>query len=394
MVRRALIRRALVRRALVRRIPISALAGCAALCVALGGSPAAAVPAATVSASSVCRSGSSSSEAAALSAALSSASKSVGDEHGIAVYDLTSGVSCAIDADHRMITASIVKASILAALLLRHQRAGTPLSSGQRALAAEMIEHSDNDAASDLYADIGKADGLQEFFEAAGMAESTANRAWGLTKTTANDQVRLLKLLLGTGSLLSSASRNYELGLMRKVESDQRWGTPYGAADGVTVAVKNGWLYQDSGEWHINSLGVFTGGPHTYVMAVTTQRNASERSGISQVQTLAAAVNKRIQDTKTRDAAAAVTRIAATVSKASATPSRSVSASAPASASPSLSASESASASATQSAVAVLPPAARFPNGAETTLVVLAGATVPGGLFYRAARRRRLLSEG
>jgi hypothetical protein len=126
------------------------------------------------------------------------------------------------------------------------------------------------------------------------MTESSASSAWGLTETTANDQVKLLKLLAVPNSVLDASSRSYELGLMRDVESSQRWGTPYDSAKGLTVAVKNGWLAQPEGAWHINSLGVFTGGSHVYVMAVTTQDNESEDSGIDDVETLAKAVNTHI----------------------------------------------------------------------------------------------------
>src|SRR4051812_26928103 len=60
-------------------------------------------------------------------------------------------------------TASIVKVDILAALLWQHQRAGTSLSTGQKALATEMIEYSDNAAATELFNEVGGKSGLEAF---------------------------------------------------------------------------------------------------------------------------------------------------------------------------------------------------------------------------------------
>jgi beta-lactamase class A len=384
---------------MVRRNVLRACSALAAVCAAFAFELAATVPA---NASSVCTSGSSAGEARTLGSALSSASNAIGDTHGVAVYDLTTGVGCAVDANDQMITASIVKASILAALLVQHQDAGTALTGTERAEATEMIENSNNDAATDLYEDIGKVSGLQAFFAKAGMTRSEADSAWGLTETTAADQVKLLKLLLGDGSLLSSASRGYELGLMREVESDQRWGTPYDAPGGVTVAVKNGWLYQDSGAWHINSLGAFTGGSHTYVMAVTSEDNSSESGGISEVETLAKAVNTRILATSTKPAAVKAT---ATATKKAATHTASPSPS------PSKSASASASASAVAEALPVVTPsppattAAPSPlataavastadphTRAAATMTLLVGVTAPGSLLFLTVRRRRLFA--
>ncbi len=81
---------------------------------------------------------------------------------------------------------------------------------------------------------------------------------WGLTQVTAHDEMLLLKLLTRPNSVLTAASRAYQLGLMARVISSQRWGTPAGAPAGVGVHVKNGWLPESSG-WHVNSIGAFTG---------------------------------------------------------------------------------------------------------------------------------------
>jgi hypothetical protein len=184
---------------------------------------------------------------------------------------------------------------------------------------------------------------------------------------------------------------------MRKVESDQRWGTPYDAAAGLTVAVKNGWLYQDAGEWHINSLGAFTGGSHTYVMAVMTEDNSSESGGISEVDTLAKAVNTRILGTSTKIVATKTAGVVTMKAVVTAKPTPSVRATkASPSPSPSASASTSASQYVAAEPLATSPVASTGGSGRRVrmTITVLAGATAPGGLLLLAARRRRLFATG
>ena len=78
---------------------------------------------------------------------------------------------------------------------------------------------------------------------------------WGLSTTTAADQVQLLRTLAYPNSVLTPASRAYELNLMEQVEPGQAWGVSAGVAAGSTVALKNGWLPLDAGGWQVNSIG-------------------------------------------------------------------------------------------------------------------------------------------
>lgn len=160
---------------------------------------------------------------------LSDAMKAVsvtGDEHvSAAVLDLDSGDS-AVYGDGAFDTASIVKVDILAALLLRHQEAGTELSAREKAYATMMIENSDNTSASALWDIIGRASGLDAANEKFGLTgtEGGDGALWGLTQTTAADQLTLLQQVFGDGSELSEASRSYLQGLMGRIEADQQWG--------------------------------------------------------------------------------------------------------------------------------------------------------------------------
>lgn len=145
------------------------------------------------------------------------------------------------------------------------------LSADQLRLATAMITKSDNDAASVLYAEIGGADGLDAFDASAGLTETIASTSWGLTTTSAADQVRLLRLLGSPNRLLTHTQRRYELALMRSVIASQCWGVKAGVPAGVSVALKNGWLQLPAGlggGWQLNSVGYVHGLGRRYFIAV------------------------------------------------------------------------------------------------------------------------------
>lgn len=221
------------------------------------------------------------------------------DNHAATVYDAVTGISCHTDGDRHFASASIVKAIILAALLRHHQEAGTPLSSVEEQEATLMITQSDNDAATDLWNEVGMS-GLQHFLNLAKMKETKLGEDgyWGLTKVTAHDEMLLLKLLTAPNAVLTAASRRYQLRLMAQVIPGQRWGTPAGAPTAVTVHVKNGWLSDDDGGWHINSIGAFTGQDRNYMIAVLTDDNQSEQYGIDTVQAVARVVHRDLNESR------------------------------------------------------------------------------------------------
>ncbi|GAB2734330.1 hypothetical protein GCM10010442_64730 [Kitasatospora kifunensis] len=180
---------------------------------------------------------------------------------------------------------------ILSALLLQAQDQGTPLTASQQSLATAMIENSDNDSATALWNEIGQDSGLNAANKRFGLTATSGGTDgyWGLTSTTADDQVRLLRQVFSSDSLLSSTSRSYLQGLLGQVESDQRWGVS-AAASGSDYAVKNGWLPRsDTGLWVINSIGMVERNGHELLIAVVSDGNPDESSGISLVQSVAQA---------------------------------------------------------------------------------------------------------
>jgi hypothetical protein len=228
-------------------------------------------------------------------ALLAKAMKSVtptGDQKvSVAVLDLTSGESATYGGT-AFDTASIVKVDILATLLLQAQDAGRQLTATEKSYATTMIENSDNDSASALWRIIGKAGGLDAANKTLGLSGTTGgdDMLWGLTQTTAADQLTLLQQVFGDDSKLSSASQSYIQGLMKQIEADQQWGVS-AAADGSKWALKNGWLARSTtGLWDVNSIGRVTGEDgDTYLVAVLSKGSTTQTKGISLIEAAAKA---------------------------------------------------------------------------------------------------------
>ncbi|PAZ16321.1 hypothetical protein CLM62_08930 [Streptomyces sp. SA15] len=211
-------------------------------------------------------------------------------EVSVAVLDLGSGES-ATYGDGVFDTASIVKVDILATLLLRHQDAGTRLTAQEKTYATAMIENSDNVSATALWRIIGRAQGLDAANERFGLADTEGGDGdlWGLTQTTAVDQLTLLQEVFGDDSELSEDSRSYLRGLMRQIAVGQQWGVS-AAADGSAWALKNGWLPRSTtGLWVINSVGRVTVDGDDYLVAVLSKGNSTQVKGISLVEAVARA---------------------------------------------------------------------------------------------------------
>ncbi len=220
-----------------------------------------------------------------------------------AVYDLRTGRSWHLGQGQPQAEASIVKLDVLETLLSeRGQDDGTGLSASERTLAEQMIEDSDNDAATSLWYAVGGAAGIRSFNARAGLTHTTPSSCvvcpglawpgWGLTTTTPDDQIALLRQLVAPSSLLTRAAREYAVSLMRDVTPSQRWGISGGVPAQVTVALKNGWLpLRGAGsDWQVNSVGWVSGGGRNYLMAVLTTGNPSGQYGIDTIDQLAATV--------------------------------------------------------------------------------------------------------
>jgi beta-lactamase class A len=219
-----------------------------------------------------------------------------------AVYDLRTGQTWQFGQGQPQDEASVVKLDVLETLLAERGRIGTGLSAGDRTLAEQMIEDSDNDAATSLWDEVGGASGIRSFNTSAGLADTVPSSCvncpgfpwpgWGLTTTIPGDQLTLLRTLVEPNSLLTNPERSYALSLMENVTPDQRWGVSGGVPAQATVALKDGWLPLNSANnnWQINSVGWISGSGRDYLIAVLTTGNPTEQYGIDTVDQLAAMV--------------------------------------------------------------------------------------------------------
>ncbi|MZG13020.1 serine hydrolase [Streptomyces tendae] len=203
----------------------------------------------------------------------------------VAMLDVESGAMATYGHD-AFDTASIVKVDILATLLLQAQDEGRRLSTQERTQSAAMIQKSDNESTSALWTRIGSASGLDAANERLGLFQTQggSGTVWGITQTTAEDQIRLLQSVFGDKSPLSEASRAYIQDLMLHVVGSQTWGVS-AAADSGTTALKNGWLKRTQTEkWDVNSIGRIEHEGRVYLMAVLLNGCSSQEVGINIVE--------------------------------------------------------------------------------------------------------------
>jgi hypothetical protein len=220
----------------------------------------------------------------------------------VALYDLSAGQQWTLGQLTPQAAASVVNLEILQAVLSQRTVQRTVLSLTEQELTPPMIEQSDNDAATTLWGDVGGAKGMRAFDQKAGLAHTSpssclqcpgsAGPGSGLTTTTPQDQITLLRQLVQPSGVLDKNDQKYALYLLENVTPSQRWGVSGGVPGGVTVALKNGWLPLDArhSDWQVNSVGWVSGDGRNYLMAVLSTGNPTEQYGIDTLNHLGAMV--------------------------------------------------------------------------------------------------------
>ncbi len=212
-----------------------------------------------------------------------------------AAHDLVTGIRLGHgEHENGMITASGSKVDILTALMLSRSR----LSESEHDLASRMIRESDNHAADALWWRVGAGYGMGRFYRRAGLSETTPgpSRYWGGTSTSPADRIRLLRLLVQGGSGLAPAHRRHILGLMSRVQRDQAWGVSAAARPGDRVALKNGWTPRPfvRNTWAVTSYGRISGPGRDLLLAVQTDQQPGEGTGIQAIEGLAKLIGHRL----------------------------------------------------------------------------------------------------
>lgn len=211
----------------------------------------------------------------------------------VGLFERATNTTCTLRGGTAFDSASVVKVTVLAALLYDAKKQNRYLTDRETKLATAMITKSDNASTSTLWKQLGVKK-IQAFLTAAKMTQTKpgANNYWGLTQITVRDEQRLLALLTAKNSVLSDNARAYVLKLMNKVVPSQRWGTPAGAPSTVKVHVKNGWLPRATHGWRVHSVGAFKGGGRDYTITVLTHGNPDMNYGVSTIQSVANVIHK------------------------------------------------------------------------------------------------------
>ena len=214
-------------------------------------------------------------------------------EISVRVDDPGKGLQCWLHGSRRFDSASVVKVTILGALLRKALVQHRYLTNAEAAEADAMITRSDNDAASALWSELGRGY-IQRFLNLAGMRHTAPglDGYWGLTQITAHDEVLLLRLLLHRNPVLDPVSRRYALSLMAQVIGSQRWGVPAGAPARLTVHVP---AMRGAGQpaiLHVHSIGCFTGRHGGYSIVILTDDNPTFSYGVATIDAVARAINR------------------------------------------------------------------------------------------------------
>jgi hypothetical protein len=218
----------------------------------------------------------------------------------LAVSDESRELTCWYHSARQNYSASAVKATILAALLLMAQDEQRWLTPWEQHMAWLMITQSDNAAASALWNHVGLTR-LQHFLNRAKMKHTALNTwgAWGLTKITPHDETLLLRLLMSPGDVLKKRSRHYELYLMNHVISSQTWGVRAGSPTYFSWHIKNGWAplpNLNTSPWVVNSIGCFLHKRFGYTIVVLTRDNPAPglSYGIATIEQVAWVINRAL----------------------------------------------------------------------------------------------------
>lgn len=175
------------------------------------------------------------------------------------------------------VTASIVKVQVMATVMYRAQQAGRGLTAWEKSQIVPMIRVSDNAATTALWNHVGGGPAVAQVISRMGLRETTPGPGgyWGLTVTSAPDNVVLMDHFARSNPVLNDTNRAYGLSLMRTVSSDQDWGVSAGPGD--DIALKNGWLPRSDG-WHVNSIGFNHKTPGAYSAAALTHSTTAGMS--------------------------------------------------------------------------------------------------------------------
>ncbi|MEO0494194.1 MAG: S-layer homology domain-containing protein [Actinomycetota bacterium] len=213
-----------------------------------------------------------------------------------AVHDHRTGCWYHLDEGRVVTTASVIKAQVLAGVLLDAQEAGRDLTATEAANVELMMHYSHNrPPTSELYLQVGSAAGMEALDARFAVPGTSHTPRYGATLSTAADRTILVDALLVGGGPLDDASRAAAWEWMSGVSDAQSWGVSAGLPADHEFALKNGFYPMSGRGWRLGTTGAVRdrdGG--VYAMTVMTEQNATEAEGIALVERVAAHVNERL----------------------------------------------------------------------------------------------------
>ena len=133
--------------------------------------------------------------------------------------------------------ASVFKVMLLATYLRQDSVRHRPLNSSDRGLLGPMIRRSDNVAATRVRDIVGR-DAIERLAHDAHMRDFQYNQVWGLSRTSARDQVRFMYRLR---RYIPHRHWKYAKRLLAGIIGPQRWGIAQVKPRGWNLYFKGGW---------------------------------------------------------------------------------------------------------------------------------------------------------
>lgn len=203
------------------------------------------------------------------------------------IQDVRNGCAFHLHPTMRITTASVIKAQVLGAVLLKAQSEHRKLDARERHDIHPMIRWSyNNPYVPDLYNDVGGVAGMDRFDHRMHARHTVNTEEYGGTVTTTNDRTHIVRRMLYGGGPIRAAYRAIAWRYMSDVTPTQRWGITAGMRRGWQVALKNGFYPMSGRQWRVGSTG-FLRAPHGgkgYAITVMTDNDHTQVAGIRLVE--------------------------------------------------------------------------------------------------------------
>jgi Beta-lactamase enzyme family len=185
-----------------------------------------------------------------------------------------------MEGDRTFVTASVVKAMLLAAELDRLEASAAPLDSATRRYLERMITYSDNAAADLIYGRVGDA-GLEAVAAEAGLKDFRVAGYWANAQLTASDMARLMSRV---EQVMAGPYSEFGLGVLERIVPEQRWGIPRALeGQGWKIRFKGGWRATDAGHL-VHQVAHLRKDAREVALAILTDGDPTMTYGIETVQ--------------------------------------------------------------------------------------------------------------